>query len=112
MLKPNQVIAKFGEALRAAISHGLILYDVGRHAVVFAKHFELWESKIVVEWTRAMIREGRERRNGFTRKSLQTLHDCRGRRPNTCAVSAEAGPGDGVGSACPALADPARGLDG
>lgn len=71
---PQEVVGYYSGLTGISFRAGVALpYDVGRQAVVFAQHFELWEMRLVVEWTLSMIRaaENGKERNGFSRLSLQ-----------------------------------------
>lgn len=71
MSTPEEVIAEFGRLTGIKFRHSIVPYDVGIQSTEFAKHFQLWELRLVVEWTKAKIRAGEEKRNGFSELSLQ-----------------------------------------
>lgn len=71
MITPQKVIAEYGRLTGIQFRPGVLPYDVEQQALTLAKYFELWELRLVVEWTRAKIRAGEERRNGFSELSLQ-----------------------------------------
>lgn len=71
LTSPQIVIAEFGRLTGINFRSAILPYDVEQQALTFAKHFELWELRLVVEWTRAKIHAGEEKRNGFSELSLQ-----------------------------------------
>lgn len=71
MITPQEFIAAFGHLTGIEFRPGILPYDVEQQALALAKHFELWELRLVVEWTRAKIRASEENRNGFSELSLQ-----------------------------------------
>lgn len=71
MIKPQEVIAEFSRLTGIKFRTGILPYDVGIQATKLAKLFQLWELRPIVELTKAKIREGQDRRNGFTNESLQ-----------------------------------------
>lgn len=71
MITPQEVIAEYGQLTGIRFRPGVLPYDVEQQALTLAKYFELWELRLVVEWTRAKIRAGEEKRNGFSDLSLQ-----------------------------------------
>lgn len=70
-LTPQEVIVYFGDLTGIVYRSNLIPQLIQQQAFVFARNFELWELRLVYEWTRAQIRDGERRANGFSRQSLQ-----------------------------------------
>lgn len=70
-LTPQKVVEEFGRLTGIKFLHQILPYDVENQALQLAKHFQLWQLELVVTWTKAKIKEGEEKRNGFSELSLQ-----------------------------------------
>lgn len=70
-LTPLEVIAYYGELTGIRYRENLIPQPIQQQASIFAMNFELWQLRLVYEWTRQMVREGERRSNGFSRLSFQ-----------------------------------------